>query len=192
MKKLINEMIKMRAFLAIDITNDLVERIEKVQRQIMESEAPIKLVEPENLHFTFKFFGDITEQQCQQIIDLTEEKLEDYQSFPLNIKGTGVFPHLGYIRVIWLGVEDGEQYSRMQKNLDEEWIKMGFKREKSYIPHLTIGRVKGAKNKEILTSIIQELKDVEIGSMEVDRIILKQSELTPAGPIYTDLKDFIF
>jgi 2'-5' RNA ligase len=67
---------------------------------------------------------------------------------------------------------------------------MGFDKERSYIPHLTIGRLKGSTNKDILVEKIKEVKDVEIGSMTINKLTLKKSELTPAGPIYTDLKVF--
>ena len=73
---------------------------------------------------------------------------------------------------------------------DEDFVKMGFKKERSYIPHLTIGRVKGAHNKDALVSTINELEDIEIGKMTVKKIVLKQSELTPVGPVYTDVKEF--
>ncbi|MCC7551524.1 MAG: RNA 2',3'-cyclic phosphodiesterase, partial [Methanobacterium sp.] len=118
------------------------------------------------------------------------EKLENYQSFPLNIKGTGVFPHPGYMRVIWLGVEDPDKFSTLQMDLDDEFVKMGFKKERSYIPHLTIARVKGSHNKEVLADMIKDLEEIEIGQMTVERLVLKKSELTPVGPIYTDVKDF--
>jgi len=108
----------------------------------------------------------------------------------MNIKGTGVFPKPDYMRVLWLGIEDPSRFSALQKDLDEEFVKMGFKKERSYVPHLTIARVKGTRNKELLASKIQSLKDVEIGEMNVSKLVLKKSELTPVGPIYTDIKEF--
>jgi 2'-5' RNA ligase len=50
--------------------------------------------------------------------------------------------------------------------------------------------MKSAKGKDKVKSTIEEFSDVEIGEMEVDRIVLKKSTLTPAGPIYEDLKIF--
>lgn len=181
----------MRAFLAVDVANRLSYKIQKIQKELIKTDAPLKLVEPENLHFTFKFFGDITPSQTEDIINITLEKLENHQAFPMNIKGIGVFPHPGYMRVIWLGIEDSTKFSALQKDLDEEFVKMGFKKERSYIPHLTIARVKGAQNKEFLSDKLKSLEDVEIGEMNVGKLVLKKSELTPVGPIYTDVKEFI-
>jgi 2''-5'' RNA ligase len=185
-----SQVILVRAFMAVDVDSRLSSKIQEVQRELKKTDAPLKMVEPENLHFTFKFFGDISSSQAEKINQITLEKLEKFQSFPLHIKGTGVFPHMGYMRVIWLGVEDPQSFSSIQKELDQEFAKMGFKKERSYIPHLTIARVKGPKNKELLAETINKFQEIEIGEMTVEKLVLKKSELTPVGPIYTDVKEF--
>jgi len=180
----------MRAFLAVDIDGELQDKIYGVQKQLMRADAPTKFVEPHNLHFTFKFFGDISKEKAGEIINVTEDKVQNYSPFEILIKRVGVFPNLRYIKVLWLGAEDTEPFSKLQKDLDEDFLKMGFKKERSYVPHLTIGRVKGAKNKDALISKIEELKEVEIGKMRIEKLLLKESELTPEGPIYTTIKEF--
>ena len=179
----------MRAFMAVEVNKELIYKISDIQKTLAEANAMVKFVEPENLHFTFKFLGDITPEKAEAIIGMTEEKVKDYSPFDITIKGIGVFPNMGYIRVIWLGVEHPAAFSKVQRELDEEFFKMGFKKERSYIPHLTIGRVKGVQNKELLVNMVKELEDVEVGTLKVDRIVLKESDLTPVGPIYTDLKE---
>jgi RNA 2',3'-cyclic 3'-phosphodiesterase len=179
----------MRAFMAIELNSKLVDKIVEIQKTIAEANALVKFVEPENLHFTFKFLGEITPEQVETIINMAESKIESYKPFDITIKGTGAFPNLGYIKVIWLGIEEPDEFSRMQEDFDQEFVKMGFKKERSYIPHLTIGRVKGVQNKELLASMVTELDDIDIGTMNVDRLILKESDLTPVGPIYTDIKE---
>jgi 2'-5' RNA ligase len=175
--------------MAIEVNSKLLDKILKIQKTLAEANALVKFVEAENLHFTFKFLGDITPEKAEAIANMAEEKIADYGPFDINIKGTGVFPNLGYIRVIWLGVEEPETFSKMQEDFDQEFVKMGFNKERSYIPHLTIGRVKGVQNKELLVSMVKELENVDVGTMKVERLILKESELTPVGPIYTDLKE---
>ena len=180
----------MRAFLAVDLDENLKNKVLEVQKQLTEANASIKFVEAENLHFTCKFFGDVSDNKAAQIIGIVKEKIENYKPFEISIKGVGVFPHLGYIRVIWLGLENAEPFSHMLKGFDEEFTNMGFKKERSYIPHLTIGRVKGAQNKEALVSLLKDKEDAEIGKMKVEKVVLKKSELTPSGPIYTTVEEF--
>jgi len=180
----------LRAFMAVEIDFRLINKILKVQEAIKMADAQVKFVDGENLHFTVKFFGDITPDQAQQITSLTDSRLEDQKSFQMYIKGTGVFPNLDRPRVLWLGVDDPQEFSQLQEKLDDDWVRMGFRKERSYIPHLTIGRVKGPRNREALISKIRELETVDIGPLPVNKLVLKQSELTPVGPIYTDLQDF--
>jgi len=180
----------MRAFLAVDLDENLQNKVVEVQKQLNDTNAQIKFVEGENLHFTCKFFGDISDNKAAQITGMVTEKIENYKPFEISIKGVGVFPHLGYIRVIWLGLENAEPFSHMLKGFDNEFMKIGFKKERSYIPHLTIGRVKGAQNKEALISLLKDMEDTEIGKMKVEKIVLKKSELTPSGPIYTMVEEF--
>jgi RNA 2',3'-cyclic 3'-phosphodiesterase len=180
----------MRAFLAVDLDESLKEKVLEVQEKLKEADAIVKFVEKENLHFTCKFFGEISQKKADKIVEIIEEKIRKFESFKIKIKGSGVFPHFGYIRVIWLGLEDAEYFSGILKELDEEFVNLGFKKERSYTPHLTIGRVKGSKNKEELVSKIKKLEEIEVGSMEISKISLKKSELTPKGPIYTNIKEF--
>ena len=58
-------------------------------------------------------------------------------------------------------------------------------------PHLTIGRLKKDKINyqtfSALKNLIIENKNLEFGPFAVDQVKLKKSELTPKGPIYSDL-----
>ena len=180
----------MRVFLAMEIDKKLLDKISKVQKEFAKCKAPIKFVETENLHCTLKFFGEIDDNKLNEIIEAIESKIKNHEPFKISIKKTGVFPNEKYIRVLWLGMEDVEPFTNLQKDLDEDFVKMGFKKERSYQPHLTIGRVKGAKNKAELLSKLQDIGDIEIGEMEISKIFLKKSELTPVGPIYTTIKEF--
>ena len=180
----------MRAFLAAEIDEELKDKIAEVQEQLKEADAPVKFVEPHNLHFTFKFFGEIDEDKFEEIVSAVETKVQDYSPFEISIKGVGLFPNPRYIRVVWLGVEDSGPFSRLQMALDEDFQKMGFKKERSYVPHLTMGRVRGAKNKDALLSRIDELKEVEIGRMRIEKLFLKESVLKPEGPVYTTVNEF--
>ena len=71
-----------------------------------------------------------------------------------------------------------------------EFVKLGFEKDRKFSSHLTIGRMKSGKGKNQVKSAIEEFEDVEIGTMKVDKIILKKSTLKPSGPIYDDIEVF--
>ncbi|ADP77401.1 2'-5' RNA ligase [Methanothermus fervidus DSM 2088] len=180
----------MRTFLAIDLDSELHQKVIEIQKKLKETKADIKFVTPENLHFTLKFFGNIDEKQLNEISNIVKKSIEDFHEFELHLKGIGVFPNKKYIRVIWIGVDNPEYFIKLQKKLDIEFNKIGFDLERDYVPHLTIGRVKTARNKDRLIKKINELENVTVGSMKVKELSLKKSILRPEGPKYKDLQIF--
>ena len=166
-------MSQIRAFLAIDLDDDLKPKINKIIREFKKTDARIKYVELTNLHLTLKFFGDIDTEGLSLLEDAISNVLSEFESFNVKIKGCGAFPNSNRINVIWVGIDDDS-----------------IIRDMKFSTHLTIGRMKSAKNKNKVKSTIEEFEDVEIGEMEVTQISLKKSTLTPAGPIYEDLKIF--
>jgi len=181
---------KMRSFIAIDIDESLKNKIVDIQNNIGSKYLKIKFVEPENLHFTLKFLGEIEEKNIEDIYKILQKNLENYKSFEIDLKGLGAFPSFSYIRVLWIGIQDeSNSLINIADGLNIDLRKSGFKKEKKLIPHLTIGRVKFVKDKEKISQILKELQNVKIGKMVVDRILIKKSVLTSKGPIYSDLKE---
>ena len=179
-----------RSFLAIELDEELVPKILDVQKEFKKTNANIKYVPSENMHFTLKFFGNIDMDMVEDIASAVEKVIKNYSSFDLNIKNCGCFPNKNVIKVLWLGLEEGSPIANLQKDLDREFKKLGFKKEKNFISHLTIGRVKSPKNKKEIRNTIEKLEDIEIGQITVSKICLKKSTLTSQGPIYENIKVF--
>lgn len=181
-------MSKFRGFIAIDI--DSFPKLVQFENEIKNTGANVKLVEPGNVHITLKFLGDTNEEHIDRIEEIIKDAVKETDSFEIQLKGAGVFPNQNYIRVMWIGIKNGEQIGKITSKIDEQISQLGFDKEKrGFSAHLTIARVKSAKNKEKLLQIIEKYRDIEFGSFKVDSIKLKKSELTPKGPIYTTLKE---
>ena len=185
-----NQSETIRSFLAIELDPELVPKILDVQKEFKKTNSNIKYVPSQNMHFTLKFFGNIDFNMVEDISAAVLKVIKNYSSFDLNIKKCGCFPNKNVIKVLWLGLDEGSPIKDIQKDLDKEFRKLGFKKEKNFISHLTIGRVKSPKGKKEIRNTIEKLEDVEIGQMTVSKICLKQSTLTPQGPIYEDIKVF--
>ncbi|MBQ2961998.1 RNA 2',3'-cyclic phosphodiesterase [Methanobrevibacter sp.] len=185
-----NQSETIRSFLAIELDQELVPKILDVQKEFKKTNSNIKYVPSQNMHFTLKFFGNIDLDMVEDISAAVLNVIRNYSSFDLNIKKCGCFPNKNVIKVLWLGLDEGSPIKDLQKDLDKEFKKLGFKKEKNFISHLTIGRVKSPKGKKEIRNAIERLEDVEIGQMTVSKICLKKSTLTPQGPIYEDIKVF--
>ena len=182
----------MRAFLAIEIEDYIKDKIDITQEVIYDTaSANIKYVETENIHLTLKFFGDVTDNKIKQINKTITKVISDYKKYTMKIVNIGAFPNIKHPRVIWTGVKDKNNTTiNLIKDLDEELSKLGFKKEKDYVPHITIGRVKKIDDKEKLFNTLKQLKKNYHGKMEVKKICLKSSTLTPQGPIYETVHEF--
>lgn len=178
---------RIRSFISIDIDDQsLLTKIIGVQESLSGLGAYIKFVEPENIHMTLKFLGEISIVLVEKIKEVLGQI--DFEPFVMRIEGLGAFPNIRRPRVIWLGVTEGAlKIVEIQRFLENRLVKLGFRRERGeFIPHITIGRVKGG-NYERLRKRMIELKDITIGDFLVKSVRLKKSTLTSKGPIYETL-----
>jgi len=180
-----------RSFIAIDIPQSIKNIIARVQSDFKESGADVKWVNPELIHLTLKFLGNIKEEQIDEIKKSMIKSVKGITPFFMTLRDIGVFPNIRYPRVIWMGLEDKtERLLILQKNIEENLNILGFTpEERKFSPHLTIGRLKSLKGKSRLANMIHAKKDMNIdGSISVNKINLMKSELRVTGPIYSVLE----
>lgn len=180
-----------RSFLAIELPKLILRKIEEVQRDLRSTRADVRWVNPEKIHLTLKFFGNIEESRIDPIFKSIEEPVRNTSPFSIEVKGVGAFPQLRNPRVIWMGLVDGKEIlTSFQKQIETQLEKMGFQPEdRPFHPHLTLGRMKSSRGKEELVGRMEKHREEEFGDFQVERVILFKSDLTPSGPIYTLLKE---
>jgi 2'-5' RNA ligase len=179
-----------RGFIAIEIK--ATPQITTFEKEIAKTGADVKLVEPENIHITVKFLGDTDEKYIDAIEQRMKESVNTIKPFSIALRGTGVFPNQNYMKVLWIGITDEGNIASIARTIDEKLEPLGFKKEtRGFSPHLTIGRVKTARNKDQLLKVIGNYNAVEFTIQKVQSITLKKSELTPKGPIYTTLREVL-
>jgi len=175
-----------RGFISIDI--GALSNIVEFEKKIKQTGAIVKLVEPENIHITLKFLGDTDEEKIDEIEKIIKKSVEGIKPFNIQLKSTGVFPNEKYIKIVWLGIQNSEKIAKIASKIDKGLSEIGFSREKrEFSPHLTIARVKSAKNKDKILKIIENDKEFEFADIIVESIKLKKSDLTQKGPIYNTL-----
>jgi len=177
----------MRCFVAVDLDRDLAKQVEEIQREISNLDVDVKFVDSENLHFTLRFLGEVNEDEIGVIKRSVEEGLKEIGVFKIKIQGLGYFGSSKHVRTLWLDINEGkDKFVKLMKNVNER-LKIG---EKNTSPHLTIGRVKSGKHRELLLNFINRSENVKVGEMIVKDVKLKSSALTRSGPAYSDLSVF--
>ena len=175
----------MRAFVAVEISDKkVINSIIKFQSEINIKAKP---VESQNLHFTLQFLGEISEENSQKIKQAL--KTIEFSTFEENFKGIGAFPKMKFPRVVWIGTDDigGNSLVQLAKKVENVLTPLGFINDKAFKSHITIFRIKnkiGDISKEL-----EKFKTYEFGSQKISNIKLKQSVLTPQGPLYSDLEE---
>ncbi|MBI4336126.1 MAG: RNA 2',3'-cyclic phosphodiesterase [Candidatus Omnitrophica bacterium] len=181
----------MRAFIAIDLSDDNKAELSRLRDELKQAQADVKWVQPENIHLTLKFLGEVTDEYVGKVQEALDRIAAGFKPFEVSLLGIGAFPKLDYPRVIWVGLDKGkEEAEEIAKNIEEELEKLGFaKEDRPFAAHLTIGRVRSGKNKEALKDKIETVscKLLTVSPQLVSSIVLYQSTLTPHGPIYTAL-----
>lgn len=179
-----------RSFVAFDINNPAVlQKFAEVQDSLLNTGADLKAVEPQNIHITMRFLGDI---QATMVDPIHESmKKVDFSAFDCEIHGLGVFPDLRYTRVVWAGMTKGsDELQKIAEQLETQLRTLGFRADpKGFNPHLTLARVRTGRNKAELAHRVQELVNYDFGIVHADCLRLKKSVLTPQGPIYSTLRE---
>ncbi len=170
----------MRTFISIDMPEEVKKEIKKIQNSLPEFYG--KFTEPENLHLTLKFLGEIDEEKIGEVKKrLREMKVEGFEA---EIDSIGVFSEK-FIRIIWLYLSNCND---LQKEVDEK-LKDLFEPEKRFMSHLTIARVKKLDNKKYFLDELGKIKIPRI-KFRVENFKLKKSILTKQGPVYENIGEY--
>jgi len=184
-----------RSFLAFDISPDARKKLKKLVNDFARKEKGVKWIDPEQMHVTMKFFGDVDEDLLMGDINRSiEEVTRNANSIVLQCSGIGVFPNWKYPRIIWAGfLGDVELVFELKNLLEGALEKYPIKKdERAFRLHLTIGRAKELKSTGLLMNLINELGPIDFGKVVIDHFTLYKSVLTREGSIYTALKTYNF
>jgi len=179
-----------RSFLAFDIEEErVIRRLAEVQDTLTNTGADLKLVNPENIHITVRFLGNITLPMVDAIYEVMKEV--SFAPFEIILRGLGAFPRLSRPRVIWAGIKKGaDELVNIFEQLEPRLRGLGFKPDtKGFSPHLTIARIRSGRNKLQLGEVVRKLGDYDFGAVKAECLRLKKSVLTPRSPIYTTLRE---
>jgi 2'-5' RNA ligase len=183
----------MRTFLAIDIGDEVRKKVSFLIDRFKGLDSGIKWVNPDNIHLTIYFFGEIDENTKTMLEEIIETSLKEVDGFSLTVEGISAFPTMNYPRVLWVGITDDSGvldtlFSAVRGGIEERNLHVN-KEKRDYKPHLTLGRVKRRPGNRLMRAIEKHSTEL-IGSFNVDSVILYRSTLTRNGPVYESLRKF--
>ena len=187
----------MRIFIAVDLSEGAKKEVGEFLKKLEKKYWPVKWEELEKVHITLAFLGEIGEERLEEVKEAVLRGSGGIFPFEVGMRRVGCFPDFLRPRVVWIGlVGDLKSLARLQKQIAGELLKVEGVRieERKFIPHLTIGRVKGGKFRHIkeMGRQINNMKWLEFSSkIEVSSVRIYKSELRPEGSKYTKLEEII-
>jgi len=166
-----------RAFVAVELGEEVRGKLEELQRGLPEG---VRRVKPENLHLTLAFLGELDDAKVEEVKNALDSV--SATGFELACKGVGAFPSARFVRVVWVGTQNDE-LKKLHEQVSTTLKPLGFKVDR-FSAHVTIGRPKGRVG---LADFLKKHEAQEFGSFKVEKIMLKKSTLTPGGPVYEDV-----
>ncbi len=181
---------RVRTFVAVETSEAVRAAAAKLIRKFARCDANVRWVEPENMHLTLKFLGDVDALEIPDVCRAVEQAVAEVPGFSFNVAGAGAFPKIERPRTLWLGVTSGaEELIELNKQIEKGLKTLGYPPDnRRFSPHLTLGRVKrtGPELDE-LSELITSLADHPVGTTAVDEVTVFSSELTREGPVYQAL-----
>jgi 2'-5' RNA ligase len=179
----------LRTFLALDIDDHARKLLDKTCRRLELPPAKINWVAPENLHVTLSFLGDIPDEDIAEVCRLVEGATARSEPFEFQVHGLLAVPPRGGLRMFWAGVEESTgRLEKLHRGLEEALSGLGVREEgRGFRPHITLARIKFAKQEDQLRSAIEHLADTDFGNIHADEVAVYSSVLGPDGPTYTPI-----
>jgi len=145
----------------------------------------VKWVEPENIHLTYAFLGEVAEETALAVIRNAMDAVANaFRRTDVVLGGFGAFPSLERPRVLWLGLKEGEQFLRaMALKLYEELAAHDVVSGREFAAHITLARVKRRLDPAALALVAAKAGELEVRDT-VASIELMESRLSGAGPEY--------
>jgi 2'-5' RNA ligase len=185
----------MRCFIAIDIPKDVRADLADLEKELAGRvdihKGDVKWVEPEGMHLTLKFLGEVPDNQIAAVCNVVKEVAARHQAFDFDVKEVGSFGGRS-ARVLWVGAGlDCPELLQLQQDLEEQLAQAGWPKEaRQFSGHLTLCRIRNSKAGEKLATLAEQYKEFDLGTIRAGAVCVYESQLRPEGPIYTRLGNY--
>jgi RNA 2',3'-cyclic 3'-phosphodiesterase len=182
----------MRLFVALAISTEVRENLASLIRDLHTADSHPKWVNPDNLHVTLKFIGEVTPERVIEISDALAVVRTQRQVIA-EFHGIGFFPDARRPSVVWVGIQPSEILCTLAAEVNRVLAIVTVPREeKSFVPHLTIARFRETRLSAELRDEIEKRKAREFGTLAANEFHLVGSKLKSSGAEYTTLRSFRF
>lgn len=148
-----------------------------------------KWIEPEDVHITLRFVGDIDDRAADEFAGLLAEI--HAEPFPVSIQGVGSFGGREP-RVLWAGVEAGEPLAALYRANERAARAVGLEADpRSFKPHVTLARMRGVRHQAV-ARFLQEHGGLRTQPFVASRFVLLSARPGSGGAPYAIEAEYPF
>lgn len=199
-----------RGFIAISVPDEVRDFLASFSQEAAKHLTNCRFVDAKNLHLTLQFLGnDVSKSLIPDISEIIDGIAQITPPFDISLGNAGTFPAKGRPRVFYIGLSQGhDEVSALALNLQSRLVNLGFEKEESFHPHLTLARRKHSERSQV-TGEVDERKlwqdiyadfrteytcETRRGialSWTADKVALIESKLSSKGPVYSLLSEHL-
>ena len=183
----------LRAFVAVELATEVKQALAGLIDRLRQTGIrDLRLVDPEAVHLTVKFLGDVPGDQVGMIAEAAAQAIGGLRAFDLELGGPGAFPNRAAPRVLWVGIEgDLAPMAALHQRIEDSLEPMGFPRDRrAFRPHLTLGRLRDHASSADRRKAAEALYSTVVTRgvpIDVSAVSLMRSTLLPTGAVYERL-----
>lgn len=141
----------------------------------------------DQLHLTLRFIGEV-EPPVAEDIHAALGTIHQPR-FNVALSSLGTFDRRGQPEVVWAGVTPHEPLKALHKKVDQALAQAGLPREgRAYLPHITLARMNRSSGSA--REFLEQAGGLSSDPFTVDSFFLYESELTPAGAVYSIIERY--
>lgn len=179
-----------RVFFAIDLSQDVKEAIGDFICTLKKKSRSkgIRWSRPENLHITLQFLAEVKSEHLPALIENVKARLAvASQASTLSFDKLILFPTPFRPRVIVLDVTPQEGLAEISRVIGEGIQATHYEIDRRpFRAHLTLGRIKNPQGVNL--DFLTEVEPLEVGRVDLNEVVLFQSEPHADGSRYTPLE----
>jgi len=185
--------LKHRLFAAIDLPDQVMSQVAKLQTELDKLGVPIVWEKPKQLHLTLVFMGRLADEDAARVQGMLVNTARTFRSHTLRMGDLDTLYNRHEPSILFLQIIDleGELVS-LQKELARRVDEVTPQPRQKFMPHITIGRVRKSDPTQV-KQFLERLSGVEIdslGKFTVNQVHLYESFLSKSGASHVKLASF--
>lgn len=166
----------MRFFIALEIPDNCLDSLKRVQSDLLQIIPDIRLTQNEKLHLTIAFIGEQPETKIHDFTNIIKDAVAGISPFPIIPAYVDAFPNLHHPHTFWVGVKgDIDKLFVIRERIKDGIAKLGLDTDdRRYIPHIAVGKVSSgyvlSEHQEALLqemAVKEDFEPINIGSIKL-------------------------